>query len=294
MVKLTVEQQSHAGRNRAGSFRPVPGGWGKHGATNARLSKADATTLRSALGMAWRNIAPKSLVEKSSRTNAAHPAAMASAPDDSLLTNQTETRRDRHCRWRPRHDLSATRRHASSRRRGPRSTPMRRNSSRCRHSACWRPRAPTAPSTPRRAAAIPASSMSKDRTSFVMPDRSGNNRIDSYKNIVAGSGFLQLIFFVPGIDETLRVGGKGTLSADPVLLRHHGRVRQAAARGAQNGTVSEAYFHCGKALMRSKLWSSRRSSARLSEHRRGDRRPDLARRARAAGRGRSALQDAAV
>ena len=51
-----------------------------------------------------------------------------------------------------------------------------------------------------------------------MPDRSGNNRIDSFRNIVEGSGFLQLVFFVPGIDETLRVGGAGTLSADPDLL----------------------------------------------------------------------------
>ena len=53
---------------------------------------------------------------------------------------------------------------------------------------------------------------------LLMPDRSGNNRIDSFRNIVEGSGFVQLIFFVPGIDETLRVGGKGTLSAEPALL----------------------------------------------------------------------------
>ena len=53
---------------------------------------------------------------------------------------------------------------------------------------------------------------------LLMPDRSGNNRIDSFRNIVEGSGFVQLIFFVPGIDETLRVGGTGKLSADPALL----------------------------------------------------------------------------
>ena len=41
-------------------FRPVPGGWGKGGATNVRLAKADATTLKSALTMAWQNIAGKS------------------------------------------------------------------------------------------------------------------------------------------------------------------------------------------------------------------------------------------
>jgi uncharacterized protein len=43
---------------------------------------------------------------------------------------------------------------------------------------------------------------------LLMPDRAGNNRIDSFKNIVEGSGCVQLIFFVPGIDETLRVGGR--------------------------------------------------------------------------------------
>ena len=66
---------------------------------------------------------------------------------------------------------------------------------------------------------------------------------------------MQLIFFVPGIDETLRVGGKGKLSADPDLLASMDGVRQAAARGAEHRACSEAYFHCGKALMRSKLWS---------------------------------------
>ena len=53
---------------------------------------------------------------------------------------------------------------------------------------------------------------------LLMPDRSGNNRIDSFRNIVEGSGFVQLIFFVPGIDETLRVGGKGKVSVDPELM----------------------------------------------------------------------------
>src|SRR6476620_8952551 len=90
-----------------------------------------------------------------------------------------------------------------------------------------------------------------------MPDRSGNNRIDSFRNIVEGSGLLQLIFFVPGIDETLRVGGSGTVSADPELLAsmvEFGKPPRAVLRIE----VKEAYFHCGKALMRSKLWSSER------------------------------------
>ena len=89
---------------------------------------------------------------------------------------------------------------------------------------------------------------------LLMPDRSGNNRIDSFRNIVEGSGFVQLIFFVPGIDETLRVGGKGKLSADPELMAsmvEFGKPPRAVLRIE----VREAYFHCGKALMRSKLWA---------------------------------------
>jgi PPOX class probable FMN-dependent enzyme len=91
-------------------------------------------------------------------------------------------------------------------------------------------------------------------TRLAMPDRSGNNRIDSFRNIVEGSGQLQLIFFVPGIDETLRVGGTGRLSAEPDLLasmEEFGKLPRAVL----NIAVREAYFHCGKALMRSKLWS---------------------------------------
>ena len=89
---------------------------------------------------------------------------------------------------------------------------------------------------------------------LLMPDRSGNNRIDSFRNIVEGPGFVQLIFFVPGIDETLRVGGKGKLSAAPELLaamEEFGKLPRAVL----SIDVHEAYFHCGKALMRSRLWS---------------------------------------
>jgi uncharacterized protein len=90
---------------------------------------------------------------------------------------------------------------------------------------------------------------------LLMPDRSGNNRIDSFRNIVEGSGFVHLVFFVPGIDETLRVGGRGKVSTDPELLAsmvEFGKPPRAVLRI----DVSEVYFHCGKALMRSKLWAA--------------------------------------
>ena len=90
---------------------------------------------------------------------------------------------------------------------------------------------------------------------LLMPDRSGNNRIDSFRNIVEGSGFVQLIFFVPGIDETLRVGGRGKLSADSELMASMIEFGKPP-RAVLQIEVREAYFHCGKALMRAKLWSA--------------------------------------
>src|ERR1700732_5363219 len=77
---------------------------------------------------------------------------------------------------------------------------------------------------------------------LLMPDRSGNNRIDSFRNIVEGSGFVQLIFFVPGIDETLRVGGTGKLSADPDLLASMEEFG-TLPRGVANMRGRERHFH---------------------------------------------------
>jgi predicted pyridoxine 5'-phosphate oxidase superfamily flavin-nucleotide-binding protein len=65
---------------------------------------------------------------------------------------------------------------------------------------------------------------------------------------------VQIIFFVPGIDETLRVGGRGTLSAAPELLSAMEEFGKPP-RAVLDIAVHEAYFHCGKALMRSRLWS---------------------------------------
>jgi hypothetical protein len=69
MVKLTPEQQTVLVESEPEIFRPVPGGWGKQGNTNVQLAKADPTTLRSALTMAWQNIAPKSASKARSKMN---------------------------------------------------------------------------------------------------------------------------------------------------------------------------------------------------------------------------------
>ena len=70
MVKLTVEQQSVLVEAEPEIFRAVPGGWGKRGATNVRLAKAGATTLKSALTIAWQNIAEKSRAAPRARKKA--------------------------------------------------------------------------------------------------------------------------------------------------------------------------------------------------------------------------------
>ena len=89
---------------------------------------------------------------------------------------------------------------------------------------------------------------------LLMPDRPGNNRIDSFKNITEGTGLVQFIFFVPGINETLRISGKGVLTDAAELfaaMEEFGK----PPRLVLSVEVHEAYFHCGKAIMRSKLWS---------------------------------------
>ena len=86
-----------------------------------------------------------------------------------------------------------------------------------------------------------------------LPDALGHNRLDSFTNIVQ-TGKLALLFFVPGMDETLRVNGGARLSDDAELLRAFAHDRHPP-RIVVEVSVEEAYLHCAKALMRSKLWS---------------------------------------
>ena len=90
-----------------------------------------------------------------------------------------------------------------------------------------------------------------DRT-LLIPDRRGNNRVDSFGNILSAPG-VGLVFMVPGIPETLRVNGKGRATRDAELLAPSTMQGRAPVTGLLVA-VEEAYFHCGKALIRSKLW----------------------------------------
>ena len=92
-----------------------------------------------------------------------------------------------------------------------------------------------------------------DAHTLLIPDAPGNNRLDSLDNIIA-SGQIGLIFLIPGVDETLRVNGSAVLSTDPddiARCTDERRVPKLVIRVQ----VRDAYLHCAKALMRSRLWS---------------------------------------
>jgi hypothetical protein len=92
-----------------------------------------------------------------------------------------------------------------------------------------------------------------DDKTLVLPDRRGNNRLDSLANVVA-NGHVGLLFMVPGIDETLRVNGAAEIIDDPALLADHA-VRGKTPAVAIVVHVEEAFLHCAKAMIRSKLWA---------------------------------------
>lgn len=93
-----------------------------------------------------------------------------------------------------------------------------------------------------------------DDNTLHLPDALGNNRLDSFTNIVQ-SGNIGLIFFIPGMDETLRVNGTAKLRNEAELLRQFPHERHPP-RIVVEIRVEETYLHCAKALLRSKLWAS--------------------------------------
>jgi len=91
-----------------------------------------------------------------------------------------------------------------------------------------------------------------DDHTLLLPDAPGNNRLDSFQNIVA-TGQVGLLFLVPGIDETLRVNGSAVLSTAPADIAACTTERRAP-KVVLRIHVQAAYLHCAKAFMRSRLW----------------------------------------
>ena len=93
-----------------------------------------------------------------------------------------------------------------------------------------------------------------DDTTLLIPDRAGNNKLDTLKNILAHPE-IGIIFFIPGFNETFRVNGTARITMDAAELEPL-TVRGKTPKSGILVDIEEAYLHCGKALIRSKLWDS--------------------------------------
>jgi uncharacterized protein len=92
-----------------------------------------------------------------------------------------------------------------------------------------------------------------DDETLLIPDRLGNNRVDTLGKLLERPG-VGLIFFVPGLNETLRVNGRARIITDAASLEPLA-VNGKVPRSGILVSADEIYFHCGKALIRSDLWN---------------------------------------
>lgn len=93
-----------------------------------------------------------------------------------------------------------------------------------------------------------------DRKRVLIPDRRGNNRIDSLRNMVRDP-HVSLLFLIPGVNETLRINGRARILVDPQLAASFA-INDKVPRTLIEVTADRVYFQCAKALIRSRLWSS--------------------------------------
>ncbi|AWM88807.1 pyridoxamine 5'-phosphate oxidase family protein [Microvirga sp. 17 mud 1-3] len=99
-----------------------------------------------------------------------------------------------------------------------------------------------------------------DEKTLLLPDRRGNNRIDSLRNIVHDPR-IALLFLIPGVGETLRINGRATISADPALLESFS-VDGKAPRTVLSIAVEAVFFQCSRAVVRADLWNPDKRIAR--------------------------------
>ncbi|MBJ2264770.1 MAG: pyridoxamine 5'-phosphate oxidase family protein [Pseudomonas sp.] len=92
-----------------------------------------------------------------------------------------------------------------------------------------------------------------DERTLAIPDRPGNNRLDTLRNLLVDPR-IALLFIIPGIGETLRVNGRAQISIEPELLQSFA-VNGKPARSVIVVQVEAAYFHCSKAFVRSDCWN---------------------------------------
>ena len=97
--------------------------------------------------------------------------------------------------------------------------------------------------------------VSEDGRTLYLPDRPGNNRLDTIRNLLSGPGRIGLMFMIPGFDDVLRVNGRASATADPDLLAtfvEFGKTPRLVLMIA----VEEVFLHCPKAIMRARLWEA--------------------------------------
>ena len=97
-----------------------------------------------------------------------------------------------------------------------------------------------------------------DDTTLLLPDRMGNNRLDTFRNVLERPG-VALIFVVPGFQETLRIEGHADIVTGPGLTHLGARGKTPVA--ALRVSVREAFLHCAKAFLRSRVWEHGQNGA---------------------------------
>ena len=100
----------------------------------------------------------------------------------------------------------------------------------------------------------------RDKKTVLIPDRRGNNRVDSLRNLVRDPR-ISLLFMIPGIGNTLRLNGRAEISVDPELCASFS-MQGKLPRSVLVVTAERVYFQCPKALVRSRLWSPEAQIAR--------------------------------
>jgi len=101
-----------------------------------------------------------------------------------------------------------------------------------------------------------------DEKTIVVPDRRGNNRIDSLRNLISDPR-VALLFLIPGVSETLRIMGRATISTDPELCNSF-TMQGKAPKSVLVIKVDKVFFQCAKAIVRSKLWDPKTQIERAS------------------------------
>jgi hypothetical protein len=100
----------------------------------------------------------------------------------------------------------------------------------------------------------------RDARTVLIPDRRGNNRVDTLRNLVRDPR-ISLLFMIPGIGNTLRINGRAEISTDPELCAGFA-MQGKVPKTVLVVTAERIYFHCPKALVRSRLWSADAQVAR--------------------------------